>query len=198
MDAPSRTTSRERLEADPRAVRTRARLRTALVTLMAEKGYDAVTVQDILDRAQVGRTTFYAHYLGKDALHEDGFRELERWLTAEARAASGARRLAFSLPMFEHAEAHRKLYRSLVGRRAAAMVQRRIRQLLAAAVRAELAPEASRLDAPLDLVVEHVVGSYHAVLVWWLDHRTGLSPAQIDAVFRRLTLPTLEAIGLDA
>src|SRR5689334_24059575 len=61
---------------DRRVRRTRRLLREALLALVAEKGYDRVTVQDVLDRADVGRATFYAHFRDKDDLLVSGFDEL--------------------------------------------------------------------------------------------------------------------------
>jgi len=49
-------------KSDRRIGRTRRLMHEALMALIVEKGYEAVTVQDILDRADVGRSTFYAHY----------------------------------------------------------------------------------------------------------------------------------------
>src|SRR5215211_53883 len=53
---------------DRRSKRTRQLVSSALVDLMLEKQFDAITVQDILDRANVGRSTFYAHYTDKEDL----------------------------------------------------------------------------------------------------------------------------------
>ena len=50
---------------DRRVQRTRKLLQDALMALILEKGYEAVTIQDIIDRANVGRSTFYAHFLDK-------------------------------------------------------------------------------------------------------------------------------------
>ncbi len=61
---------------DRRIQRTRQLLHEALITLILEKGYDAITVQDILERANLGRSTFYAHYQDKEALLLSGFQEL--------------------------------------------------------------------------------------------------------------------------
>ncbi len=60
---------------DRRVARTRQLLRDALVSLILERGYDEVTVQDVLDRANLGRSTFYAHYRNKDDLLFSGFEE---------------------------------------------------------------------------------------------------------------------------
>src|SRR3974377_1993543 len=65
---------------DRRVERTRELLQKALMELISERGYDAITIQDIVDRAKVGRTTFYLHYNNKDELflscHEAIVREL--------------------------------------------------------------------------------------------------------------------------
>src|SRR5258708_14782425 len=53
---------------DKRVERTRKLLQTALIDLIGERGYDAITIQDIVDRANVGRTTFYLHYNSKEHL----------------------------------------------------------------------------------------------------------------------------------
>src|SRR5712671_3191569 len=95
---------------DRRILRTRATLQHALNSLILKKGYESITVQDICDAANVGRSTFYAHYTSKDDLKRKGFEKLRKLLVdrqKEALAAAAAdnkdRSLGFSLAMFEHA-----------------------------------------------------------------------------------------------
>src|SRR3981189_3348046 len=105
---------------DRRIPRTRAMLQHALTSLILKKGYEAITIQDICDEANVGRSTFYAHYTSKDDLKRKGFEHLRKELVdrqREAQAASGEikdRSLSFSLTMFEHARDHIDLYRARV------------------------------------------------------------------------------------
>src|SRR5712671_6852532 len=105
---------------DRRILRTRATLQHALTSLILKKGYEAITIQDICAEANVGRSTFYAHYTSKDDLKRSGFEHLRKQLLDHQRAAlaasdnAGDRSLAFSLPMFEHAREHIDLYRALV------------------------------------------------------------------------------------
>lgn len=185
---------------DRRVRRTRERLHAALIPLILEKGYDAVTVQDVLDRADVGRTTFYAHYRDKDALLVAGLGHLRAFLREHQRAALGRatsqseRVLGFSRAMFEHAEEQRALFRAIVGRRAGAIVMQHVRKMFADLVREEvaaLAPGGARV--PTDVLVEYVVGSLTAILTWWLDRRSRLSAAEADGLFRALTIPGLLA-----
>lgn len=64
------------MNTDRRVRRTRRALHDALLTLMTEKSFDAVTVQDIIDRADVGRSTFYSHFTDKRDLLDSGFEDL--------------------------------------------------------------------------------------------------------------------------
>src|SRR5215212_11646165 len=74
--------------ADRRVQRTRALLHDALVSLVHEKSYDDIVVKEILARADVGRSTFYAHYRDKDELLECGIRDLLRTDTPSEPARS--------------------------------------------------------------------------------------------------------------
>jgi len=185
----------ETAKIDRRVARTRAMLHQALMSLVLEKGYEAITVEEICDKADVGRSTFYAHYTSKDDLRRYGLEHMRRVLVEQHRnaaAASGGhqdRPLGFSLTMFEHAREHIELYRALVGTRGAAVALGTIRQTLSDLVCDELAATADKNSAdvvPRELVVEYVVGAYMAVLTWWLDGGAKLPPEQMDAVFRRL------------
>src|SRR5437899_3343596 len=72
---------------DRRIPRTRAMLQHALTSLILKKGYDAITIQDICDKANVGRSTFYAHYTSKDDLKRSGFAHLRKELIDRQRDA---------------------------------------------------------------------------------------------------------------
>src|SRR2546430_13862143 len=95
---------------DRRIRRTRDRLGDALLELVKEKGFDAVTVQEVLDRAQVGRSTFYAHYRDKDDLF---FSDLEEFLEAMGslidRSGEQSRRGVPVRALFSHTAAARPL-----------------------------------------------------------------------------------------
>lgn len=74
---------------DPRVRRTRQWLVEALNVLMSEKSFQAITVRDITERAQVNRVTFYAHFEDKEALLEYSIREMFR-KTLRAQLPEGA------------------------------------------------------------------------------------------------------------
>jgi AcrR family transcriptional regulator len=178
---------------DRRVARTRTTLHRALMSLIMTKGYESITVEDICESANVGRSTFYTHYTDKDDLMRSGLEHLRARLMDHQRDAAERdaehRALGFSLPMFEHTRDHMHLFRALVGSRGGAIALGTIRQVLSDLVRGELATDASKKAKeaiPSEIVVQYVVGAYMAVLTWWLDGGAKLPPQRIDAMFRRL------------
>ena len=178
---------------DRRTQRTRAVLENALLGLIRRKRYEAITSQDICAAADVGRSTFYAHYRSKDDLKRHGLDHLRCELAeAQSRAAPGAR-LTFSLPMFEHARAHLEDYRALKRSRGGKVVLERIREIVSERVRSELATHGiggPKMD--LGVMREYLVGAYLAVLTWWLDDGARIAPRAVDSMFRRLAGPAFE------
>jgi AcrR family transcriptional regulator len=180
---------------DRRILRTKAMLQQALNSLIPKKGYEAITIKDICEAANVGRSTFYAHYTSKDDLKRSGFEPLRKLLIDRQRAAlatargDGSRNLGFSLPMFEHARDHRAHYRALVGSRGGTVSLATIRKILSDLARDELPITAEKNSAdaiPRELVIQYVVGAYMAIMTWWLDAGAKVPPDRMDAMFRRL------------
>ena len=113
-------------ELDRRVRRTRRILHEALISLILEKGYGRITVQDILDRADVGRSTFYVHYRDKEALLVTSFDDLRDELQRTIEAmAPGVPPVDTALPaavIFEHAHRNRRVYRALCGKQGGNLV----------------------------------------------------------------------------
>lgn len=179
---------------DRRSVRTRRNLGDALVALILRKGYEAITVQDIIDEADVGRSTFYMHYKGKEDLLRASFETLRAALAEAAVSQRGqdGEPLPFSLALFEHACAHKHVYRALAGGRGGVVVGKQIRLVLADVVRKDLA-NASDDGIPAELRVQFVVDAFLAVLSWSIGRKPALPPPRMDAIFRRLVLRGLSA-----
>jgi len=180
---------------DRRISRTRMLLQHALNSLILKKDYEAITVQDICDAANVGRSTFYAHYTSKDDIKRKGFEKLHKELVDRQKevlataAHDKHRSLGFSLGMFEHARDHLENYRALVGGRGGDISLGTIRKILSNLVSDELANAGAKKSAdviPRELIVQYIVGAYMAVLIWWLDGGAKLPPKRVDAMFRRL------------
>jgi len=191
---PMRTTEqrrndKQRRKPDLRIRRTRSLLSDALVALMQEKSIDKITVQEVLDRATVGRSTFYLHYRDKNDLFlcvlEDG---LEMWSTALLRKQEKSRRVAPVAEFFTHVGGAKKLYRALVdsGRIHAFFelaqgyfargIGRRLREMGLK----DLA------QSELDARSHALAGNLLSLLKWWLDRGARESPKAMDELFHRM------------
>jgi AcrR family transcriptional regulator len=187
---------------DRRVQRTQQSVRRALFELIQERGFEAISVQDIIDRANVGRATFYTHFQSKDDLLVSGFEDLRASLKARQRLALvqgrgvDERALAFSHEMFAHADEHRTLFRAMVGKRSGAVVQRMIHTLLLDLVRDDvkaLARNEDTTSVPTEALVQFVAGSFFGLLMWWLNGKMRLSVEEVNGLFRRLALAALKA-----
>jgi AcrR family transcriptional regulator len=171
---------------DRRVQRTRELLHGALGALIREKPYDAIVVRDILSRANVGRSTFYSHFRDKDELLVSGIHDI-------VGATDASDILRFSLPMFEHIDRHRRGGEDRMGARGRTIVHERMRRVIARQIADELAATGGALAdrIPCELVVRHVTTTFIGVLDWWVSSHSRLSPAEADAIFRRLVRPAL-------
>ncbi len=184
----ARTTKR----LDRRVQRTRKLLQDALISMMIEKGYEATTVQDIIDRANVGRATFYAHFADKETLLGSRLEDLRALLTEGQHQAPGP--LGFSLAMLEHARDHLPLYGAIIGRDSGAFVLQRIHRTIADLAERDLKAMGFKGTAEQRaLAVEYIAGAFMAVLTWWLDHGAKLPPQEVDEIVRRLVMQGVAA-----
>lgn len=184
---------------DRRTRRTRAALRASLMSLMTEKGYDGVTVQDVIDRADVGRSTFYAHYNDKNDLLDDLLVGLWGLLMPNVNidAADPRRPLRFSLEMFRHVRDQRALLLGLLNPENGGPVIRQVENMLTEVVRGELQQIAAgngSLGVPIDLIAASVVASFIAALRWWVDTDFTRTPEQMDAFYQALVAPGVRGI----
>ena len=175
---------------DRREHKTLQALHRALMSLLLRKKYEAITIQEIIDTANVGRSTFYAHFSNKDELWRSGFKQLEAKLR-ETQSKPDPRNLkggdlGFSLVMFEHAREYRNVFRALVGRRAGAMAITQIRRVLTEIVQDDAGSKGIVEGIPQELAVRFIVDTFVNVLRWWLDQEPRLSPVKADLLFRRL------------
>ena len=184
---------------DRRVRRTRELLRGALIVLILEKGYERVTVQDIIDHADVGRSTFYAHFRDKEDLLFYGLEELRAAFQPEQQAAASRPGKPARLPtlaVFEHFDRSRQVWRAMAGRRGAEVFSRYLHRLLSELLRTQLSARAPKeaTQVPLDAVVEFATSALEGLGVrWWLEHDLPYSPQEMDDLYHRLTEPGIRA-----
>ena len=180
---------------DRRSQRTRHALREALIQLIGERGWDAVAVQDLCERANVGRSTFYSHFPNKDALLLGGLEDLRAEIGRQARSQASSSRLStsgfrFSLGLIEHAHQQRRVFRGLIGRRSGYVVQQRFREMVVRLVTDELPVSTGKL--PRAAVARALAAAFVELLAWWVEQRSPMPPAEPALRFDELSRPFVE------
>jgi AcrR family transcriptional regulator len=186
---------------DRRIRRTEQLLRTALISLIQEKGFESLSVQDIIDRANVGRATFYAHFDSKEDLLASGIDGLraslqERQRQALSSATADERLFAFSRELFVHANEHRTVFRAMVGKRSGAVIQQLLHKMLVDLVREEvklMLPARQATETPAEAMAQFIGGGLFGLLIWWGNGKMRMPVEDVDALFRRLAIPAVKA-----
>ncbi len=186
---------------DRRIQRTQQALRNALVELILEKGYPKITVQNIIDRANVGRSTFYTHFLDKDDLLVSGFHawafDLSRNVS-DGENAPGDGHIIHSQDFFLHADHHRDLYRAMLesggGNLILKVGQEHIQHQIEAHLR-ELLGE-RELPIPLPFITNYLAGALLSLIKWWIENDIPYNAEQMDTMFQAMAMPGIQDVLL--
>jgi AcrR family transcriptional regulator len=177
---------------DRRVRRTRNALRHAFLSLVLDKSYESITVQDILDRADVGRSTFYMHFRDKEALLLACFDEMAEQLRSaiDTRGSTG-QSIDPAGPaglVFEHAYENRRAYRALCGNTGGQVVQTYLHRLIGELLAENLRPQPAARGAEqhAEVAAEFYTAATMGLLRWWVDHDFCHGPAWLATRYRKL------------
>jgi AcrR family transcriptional regulator len=182
---------------DPRVRRTRDRLGDALWELMQERPLESITVQQVLERAAVGRSTFYAHFRDKDDLFLSDVDEfLVLMSTLLAQRADGSERVVAAAEFFAHVGESPQYFRALVASGRLADFRDLAQEHYARGIEQRLAtlPRAAHLPAERRVALSQAfAGAFLSLLFWWIDHGTPGTPLEMDRLFHRLVWSGVDA-----
>jgi AcrR family transcriptional regulator len=175
---------------DRRIERTRHRLGNALIALIQEKPIDKVTVREVLDRAGVGRSTFYVHYRDKDDLFLSELEQgLEMWTTTLSRQQEISNRVAPVAEFFAHVASAKRLYGALVNSGRIEAFFELARGYFARGIEQRI-KQSTDLRNPhqpeLTACSNAFAGALLSLLRWWLDRGATESPRAMDELFHRM------------
>jgi AcrR family transcriptional regulator len=165
---------------DRRVRKTREALYSSFVALVAERGYDGFSIQDLIDEADVGRTTFYAHFKAKEDLLRFGF---NRWRDqlASMPKSTAAERGAFMQALLGHAKSHAGLFAALLGGGGGGLAETEFRSIVEEVVTAEVGPGEHRAT-----MIVMLSGALLAAIRQWIDAGVKGSGAEILDAFDKL------------
>ncbi|MFN8418851.1 MAG: TetR/AcrR family transcriptional regulator [Anaerolineae bacterium] len=182
---------------DRRVQRTRKLLQAALMGLLAEQRFDKITVQDIIERANVGRTTFYAHFQSKEDLFLSGHDMLIvvicRSFFSEGGGLSeepSAQLVAF---LEEAAQQSRDVFFYLTWGSETGEIIRLLKERIAAQLEIRLRELYSQEHCaiPFEVLAQHVAGSIVSLSSWWLGKATPYSALEIATMLHQMNQAAL-------
>jgi AcrR family transcriptional regulator len=176
---------------DRRSQRTRQALGDALVELMMEKGYDAVSIKDIIEHANIGRSTFYSHYADKDELFAGQMDRLVDLLSQHVPYEPSNGNPYFpSLGLFQHIKQQWKLYKILAWGSGVDVLTKHLQKSMSEKIEQRLLASGQTYEVPTPVIANFLSGSFLSLVKWWLDvNKMSYSPEQMDEMFRKLALP---------
>jgi AcrR family transcriptional regulator len=176
---------------DRRVKRTQNLLAKALVALTLEKGYEAITIRDITQRADVGYATFFRHYHDKDALLEDVLDVvIDELMHVFFMASSDENPLPDGPLLFRYVQQHSEVVRVLLSSWGVSSLTRRIIETTTQGVLAQhMLPEDGAV--PVEVAAYHIITASIALVQWWLEHDMPYSPERMGEIYSTLIVRQL-------
>jgi len=195
---------------DRRVQRSRQALRNALLELIKDKKYDSISVEEITQRANLGRATFYLHYKDKEDLLVDEFNErvneraqiisdipFSSWLPNIENVDQNSE---FNpapplLMVFQHVANHADLYRILLKNEKSDRIFERIRKIILRAINEFMETKVKNdpipilFEVPIDLLAAYFSGALLSCVDWWFEQELSYSPEEMTRMFQRLFFP---------
>lgn len=179
---------------DRRVSRTKVALRTALLELLAERGYEGISVQALVDRADVGRATFYAHYADKEDVLLESLEALGEHIRSQIDPDESTKvplSLRFAFPMLRHVREAGDRFFTFQN---IPVLEQKYRGVLRDLVAEQISTtKASPENAgvPKEVVAELVAAGFLAVARWWVRQAPELTPQEVYERFVALMSPVL-------
>lgn len=186
---------------DRRQQKTRAAIFSAFTSLLAEKSYSKITVQEIIDTANVGRTTFYAHFETKDDLLKELCEELFGHIIRSAMDCTHTHGLysngnapeSVFCHLLQHLQENDNNIIGLLSCESSEIFLRFFKDSLNGLIRLQFVNQdrKANTDIPQDFLINHISGSFVEMVLWWIKGRMKQTPADLDRYFRAVIEPIM-------
>ncbi len=177
---------------DRRSQRTYHLVTTALLALLAEKRYEAITVQDILERANIGRSTFYTHYFDKEDVLESIAEQMLETFGQQFSQRNVGQGIVPGLELFQHVQQNHQYFQALLRGHAGEVVWEAAQTALSRTIEQALTTTSAKKrppSIPLAVISQYLAGSFLHLLKWWLRAEMPYTPEQMESIFQQLALP---------
>ena len=181
---------------DRRSQRTRRLVTSAMMELLAEMEYDRITVQAILDRADIGRSTFYSHFADKSEVVDSIAAEIFETFGGTPSPGASPAEVIPALHLFRHAAERQQSLRAMLGSATGELFWATSQAALARAIEGSLGAghsRAARPQVPTPVLSHYLAGAFIGMLKWWLRAKLPHSPERMAAMFQQLAATAVEA-----
>ena len=190
--------SDEPMNQDRRVKRTRQVIRDAFISLIGQKGFEAVTVQEITETADIHRSTFYFHYEDKydlmKQINEEMFQAFGHALSLPEAEAGEQCRFSWDWALvrhFEHIADNADYYKVMLGANGVPCVAKQLQRMIEQSfyrklVRMNAQTDRSPLDAPIEALSSYVASAHLGLIEWWLDNDLVFSPSHMAKLLGNL------------
>lgn len=183
---------------DRRQQKTRNAIFSAFTNLLDSHNFSTITVQDIIEEANIGRSTFYAHFDTKDALQEALCKELFDHIIGTAMDKQDTHSLysctdapdSVTLHILKHLQENDNNILTLLTCRNNDYFLRYFKDGMGEVVRTQLL-RSQKITVPLEFLVNHISSGFVSMVQWWLEGGRKQTPEQLDEYFRQVTEPLL-------
>ena len=183
---------------DRRSQRTRRLVSAAMIDLLREKRYDVITVQDLLDRADIGRSTFYTHYFDKQDVLDSLIEQILETVRKPLSQKDAGQGIVPSLALFRLAYQHQhQQLQAILRGHAGEVLWETMQTALCRTIEQTLATtDAERRSPPIPLPVvsQYLAGAFLTLFKWWVEASMPYPPEQMESIFQQLALPGVWAM----
>ncbi|MEH7458708.1 TetR family transcriptional regulator [Bacillus pseudomycoides] len=185
---------------DPRVKRTRQAIRDALISLIHEKSFDSITVQDIAEKATVNRATFYSHYYDKYDLLDKSIQEILTTL-ADILKPKNLDKSEFKLTLdtphpvflslFSHIAENAFFYQVMLGENGIPKFSSQMMKAIQTNLLLSLSisqPNEEKLVVPRDILISYVTGAHLGMVISWLKQNMPYTPHYMALQLSRLII----------
>lgn len=187
---------------DRRVGKTKKAIYEAFTKLLHEKKYAHITVQEIIDRADVGRTTFYAHFPTKDDLLSGYVENIFESFTIQLAEHIQPKNDEVFFPvakLFDHVKHNERMIRGILLSESGELLLEKLSKYWGVRLERHLSMRNVNGEAPkvpYDLLVNHIIHTLIAMVRYWLQSKTAYAPEQMEAYFYSLITPAVQfAVG---
>lgn len=173
---------------DRRSQRTRQLISDAFIELLLEKGYEAISISDVIERANVGRSTFYSHFKDKEELFASQLDRLLETLSRHLPLHVEQNPFFPSLGLLQHIQEQQKLFRALSWTSGMDVSTRHLQKSMSEKIEEKLKADGKTYQVPIPVMANFLAGSFLTLVKWWLDNKMAYSPEEMDAMYRKLAL----------